>query len=218
MNDLITTVELLDQSGLSRRTLARWQRRGLVPRGQVGQHPSGRGKTAYFPASLVDTCRRIQRLQRQGYDLREVKEVLALEPVEQWIAASPTLWQLLGDDKFEYGGSQWGLLNAFVDISNFGRVIYDADFVEKAITELDRRRAFDLPLQILGAGAEPYLLFRVDRIEREKVKVVVGHDRGYFKTGDAEHLVVPLRPMLERFSKVTGSPLSPRRDADGADR
>ena len=58
------------------RTLIRWHQAGLIPPPSVTTHPSGRGKMSYWPDWIVDRCRRILDMKKQGYTLTAIRDAL----------------------------------------------------------------------------------------------------------------------------------------------
>lgn len=67
---MITSHEVLEQTGIkSAKTLTRWHRSGIIPEPAIRTHPSGRGKIAYYPDSVVEHIQKIQELRKQGHTL-----------------------------------------------------------------------------------------------------------------------------------------------------
>lgn len=73
---MITTQEIVQRTNLSSRTLNRWQREGILPGPVKGTHPSGRGRTCYWPPDTIERVREVQRLRAQGYAPRHAQVLL----------------------------------------------------------------------------------------------------------------------------------------------
>lgn len=58
------------------KTLTRWHQRGLIPKPEIEVHPSGRGKTAFWPEWVIDRCIRIKSLVASGRSLEEISQLL----------------------------------------------------------------------------------------------------------------------------------------------
>jgi hypothetical protein len=52
---------------------------GIIPGPHVATHPSGRGKIAYWPDSVLERCRRVAELLRQGHTLGSALSLLGYE-------------------------------------------------------------------------------------------------------------------------------------------
>ncbi|HVX62149.1 MAG TPA: MerR family transcriptional regulator [Pirellulales bacterium] len=73
----VTTSEILASAGIKTvRTLMRWHQIGLLPAPEIGTHPNGRGKIAYWPAWVLDRCQEIRRLTDEGIGLTEIAKKL----------------------------------------------------------------------------------------------------------------------------------------------
>lgn len=73
----ITTKEILRQTGIkSGKTLTRWHQDGLIPPPEMGPPVVGRGRVAYWPHWVVDRCRTIRQMVKDGKILAEVREIL----------------------------------------------------------------------------------------------------------------------------------------------
>ncbi|WP_417745842.1 hypothetical protein [Rosistilla oblonga] len=76
MSKEITSKELMESAGnVSRNTLTQWYKCKLIPPPEVRAHPSGRGKTNYWPWWVAHRCKRIKKLSDEG---RSRAEILAL--------------------------------------------------------------------------------------------------------------------------------------------
>jgi hypothetical protein len=68
---MVTTTELVEQTGLNVKTLTRWSAKGILPAPRIGTHPSGRGKVGFWPDWIVDFCMRVQELRGEGVGLED---------------------------------------------------------------------------------------------------------------------------------------------------
>jgi len=79
---LLTSTELLEQTGLSRATLNNYIALGLLPKPVVKRPQSGRARTArlgHFPPSVLDVIERINRLKKQGYAMADIVTMMKEE-------------------------------------------------------------------------------------------------------------------------------------------
>jgi DNA-binding transcriptional MerR regulator len=94
---MVTAKQILAATGLKNaHTLTRWHKHhGIIPHPTIGVSSSGRGKCAYWPDWVLDRCRRIVELQKQGHTLasalrlvdREERTVTAFSDESGWCAA-----------------------------------------------------------------------------------------------------------------------------------
>ena len=74
---MLTGKEILKQTDIrSPRTLRRWAERGLLPKPQVKNVPSGRGRASFWPDWVLPRCQRIKQLLKAGKSLDEILEIL----------------------------------------------------------------------------------------------------------------------------------------------
>jgi MerR HTH family regulatory protein len=67
---MVTSKQLLKVAGLkSARTLKRWADAGFIPQTQIGTHPDGHGKMGFWPDWVLERCRKIVELRRQGHSI-----------------------------------------------------------------------------------------------------------------------------------------------------
>lgn len=77
---MISSKDLLRKTEIgSNRTLIRWHQGGLIPPPTVTTHPSGRGKMSYWPDWVVDRCKRIATMKKQGHSLMAIKTALGID-------------------------------------------------------------------------------------------------------------------------------------------
>ncbi len=63
---MLTTRALIRETGVSRSTLFRWVRRGLIPQPHVGIPPAGPGRTSWWDPDTVRRIKRIKYWTRRG--------------------------------------------------------------------------------------------------------------------------------------------------------
>jgi len=63
---MLTTREVIEETGVSRSTLFRWVRRGLIPAPDVGIQPAGPGRTSWWHEVSVRNIHRIRYWTRKG--------------------------------------------------------------------------------------------------------------------------------------------------------
>lgn len=84
---MIASAEILRKTGIKAgRTLTRWYQQGLIPAPMIATHPNGRGKMAYWPEWVLDRCREIIALQKQGQSLDRIRSMLEMDRSDQFRA------------------------------------------------------------------------------------------------------------------------------------
>ncbi len=207
---MVTSKQILEATGLkSAKTLTRWYRRGVIPEPLIRTHPSGRGKIAYWPDWVLERCKRIAELQRQGHTLKSALAQIESERMFRLIEevqARPTFPELLSDKKLRLpsGGETdlLSLLNVIIakDASN-------AAASEEARKELaaamQSAKAAGWGLQLLSAGYNPICLFDGDRAE-VVADFRVGHMLSEQSPSARAWIVVPLLPPLQKAFAALG--------------
>jgi DNA-binding transcriptional MerR regulator len=69
-----TVKDLMSAAGASRRTIADWQARGLIPAPVVGRARGGVGRAGQYPDESEDTVRKIRRMLDRGRSLDEIAQ------------------------------------------------------------------------------------------------------------------------------------------------
>ena len=88
----ITTEQVLKNCGIrSGKTLTRWRQAGLLPSPSLETHPSGRGKTAFYPVWICDWIRWVQSQQQKGLSLSKIVETIDVD----WNATESEIVSLL---------------------------------------------------------------------------------------------------------------------------
>src|SRR3954449_6251412 len=119
---MITSKQILEATGLkSQKTLTRWAHAGIIPEPLIGTHPAGRGKIAYWPDWVLERCKQIVELQRQGHTLSSALATLEhermLRNIEK-VKTAPDVGKVLAEKKVALAGGRevdlGSLLAAFV--------------------------------------------------------------------------------------------------------
>ena len=81
-NGLISSIDILDRTGLSRATLNNYIKMGIIPRPHVRKPETASSKAkqiGYFPPSVLDAIHRIRQYKEEGYSMGEICEHLRPE-------------------------------------------------------------------------------------------------------------------------------------------
>ncbi|MBU2228051.1 MAG: hypothetical protein KJ936_10390 [Proteobacteria bacterium] len=81
-NDLISSIDILDRTGLSRATLNNYIKMGMLPRPLVRKPETSSSKAkqiGYFPPSVLDDIRRIRQYKEEGFSMDEICDHLRSE-------------------------------------------------------------------------------------------------------------------------------------------
>lgn len=202
---MVTSEQILEATGLrAAKTLTRWQRAGIIPAPQVGTHPSGRGKIAYYPDWVLDRCRRIVELQRQGHGLRSA--VLALQTervvaISERAEAGLALQNLLREKKLAVGdGLQVDLMTlVHAKILQELRPILDRDDLRHALRRaMGSENIAGWALHYVLEGYNPVLVS--DGTEVEVVPdFMVAHRLGGQALAPQALIVIPLFGIVRDF-------------------
>lgn len=80
----VTAAEILSVVPITRKTLWLWQRKyGFFPDPVKEAHPGGKGIVGYYPAWVEERCKKIYALQKKGYTISMIKEILQQEEERQ---------------------------------------------------------------------------------------------------------------------------------------
>ncbi len=75
--NLITSKDILDETGISRATLNNYIKLGILPRPIIsspGPEQHGVKQIGYFPREALDSIEQVKELKRQGYSMSEIAE------------------------------------------------------------------------------------------------------------------------------------------------
>jgi CheY-like chemotaxis protein len=82
----ITAADILKVVPITRKTLWLWQKKyRFFPDPLKEGHPSGKGIVAYYPAWVEERCKQVYALQKKGYTITMIKEILEKEEEEKSI-------------------------------------------------------------------------------------------------------------------------------------
>lgn len=203
---LISSQEILDRVDIdAAKTLTRWHQRGLIPPPEIGTHPNGRGKMAYWPAWVLNRCIKIRKLIKSGHRLDEIKRILgdnwkkeaqetrrryrfteASRKLEKDVAVS-TLAELV-----------WARLSPVLNRlgAKVTRVSESMDkqmFQESIITEA---------IELVAAGMNPVVMFDGDQLHLVP-DFLVSHMLAKSARNGTAHIVVPIhKDVTDAFSDV----------------
>jgi len=78
--DRVTAADILKVVPITRKTLWLWQKKyEFFPDPAKEAHPGGKGIVGYYPAWVKERCQRIFALQKEGYTIAKIKEILQKE-------------------------------------------------------------------------------------------------------------------------------------------
>ena len=215
---MITSHQILHATGLkSQKTLTRWCQAGIIPEPLIGTHPSGRGKVAYWPDSVLERCKRIVELQQHGHTLRSAAATLEHERMLRLVEeaeTAPNLGKLLADKEVALPGGRkvdlGSLMAAFV-AQEAERVVTDLALRSKLAAEMRKGGVAAEGLRFATAGYNPICLF--DGREVEVVPdFLVGHKLSEERPAPA-WIVIPLLPPLRKAFSALGRDLPTRPNA-----
>ena len=79
----ITAADILKVVPITRKTLWLWQKKyRFFPDPQKEGHPGGKGIVGYYPAWVEERCKQVYALQKKGYTISMIKEILEKEEKE----------------------------------------------------------------------------------------------------------------------------------------
>jgi hypothetical protein len=213
---MITSHQILQATGLkSQKTLTRWAHAGIIPEPLIGTHPAGRGKIAYWPDWVLERCKQIVELQRQGHTLSSALATLEhermLRNIEK-VKTAPDVGKVLAEKKVALAGGRevdlGSLLAAFVAKEAEG-VVADAALRSKLAAELRKAGVAAEGLRFAAAGYCPVCFF-----DGRQVEVVpdflVGHKLSEERPPASAWVVIPLLPALRKAFSALGRDLPAR--------
>ena len=155
---MVTTADILSATGLkASKTLTRWHQRGVIPAPTVGLHPSGRGKTSYWPDWVLDRCVRLVELQRSGKSLEEAAVAIEMERLEKILDAANEAPLGLDDIPVRVGEREVSLgdLVALEVAQATADAMPGLVSVQALVKSLRSARAGDTALALLSGGYNP---------------------------------------------------------------
>ena len=107
----ITAADILKVVPITRKTLWLWQKKyKFFPDPAKEAHPGGKGIVGYYPAWVEERCKKVYALQKKGYTISMIKEILQQEKENQSVRKI-----LIVDDEKKFSN----LLKKFFDKNNF---------------------------------------------------------------------------------------------------
>jgi hypothetical protein len=209
----VTSKQILEATGLkSPKTLTRWAKSGVIPGPYIGTHPSGRGKIAYWPDSVLERCRRIAELLRQGHTLSSALSLLGYELTIRQIEEaekSVDLATVFSDKKIYLPNGQQTSLDLFilaVIAQTVDKIYFDESLRKKLFVQMRNANVASWSLKLFEAGYNPVCLFDGERIE-VVADFMVSHLLSEEASIESARLVVPILPPLRKAFLALGRPL-----------
>jgi len=82
--DRVTAADILALVPITRKTLWLWQKKyKFFPDPQKEAHPKGKGIVGYYPAWVLERCKKVYALQKEGYKIAMIQEILHREAEEK---------------------------------------------------------------------------------------------------------------------------------------
>ena len=80
----ITAADILKVVPITRKTLWLWQKKYCFFPDPVKEgHPGGKGIVGYYPSWVKERCKKVYALQKRGYTILMIKEILEKEEQEK---------------------------------------------------------------------------------------------------------------------------------------
>ena len=80
----VTAADILKVVPITRKTLWLWQKKYcFFPNPVKEGHPGGKGIVGYYPAWVEERCKKVYALQKKGYTILMIKEILEKEEQEK---------------------------------------------------------------------------------------------------------------------------------------
>jgi CheY-like chemotaxis protein len=107
----VTAADILKVVPITRKTLWLWQKKyKFFPDPVKEAHPGGKGIVGYYPAWVEERCKKVYALQKKGYTIAMIKEIL-----QQEIENQSARKILIVDDEKKFSN----LLKKFFEKNNF---------------------------------------------------------------------------------------------------
>lgn len=80
----VTAADILKEVPITRKTLWLWQKKyNFIPDPSKQVHPGGKGIVGYYPSWVKERCKKVFTLQKKGYTVAMIQEVLQKEAEEK---------------------------------------------------------------------------------------------------------------------------------------
>ncbi len=107
----VTAADILKVVPITRKTLWLWQKKyGFFPDPVKEAHPGGKGIVGYYPAWVEERCKKVYALQKKGYTISMIKDILLQEEEKQSVRKI-----LIVDDEKKFSN----LLKKFFEKNNY---------------------------------------------------------------------------------------------------
>ena len=115
----VTAADILKLVPITRKTLWLWQKKyKFFPNPSKEAHPGGKGIIGYYPDWVLERCKKIYALQKKGYTISIIQEILKKEEEER-----STRKILIVDDEKKFAN----LIKKYMEKNDFiVEVAYDA--------------------------------------------------------------------------------------------
>jgi hypothetical protein len=210
---MIDSRQIMQATGIkSAKTLTRWHNSGLIPKPTIGTSRSGRGKIAYWPDWVLDRCKRIVELQKQGHSPKSAATLIELERVNTLVEQVATKnSSSIGETKIKASdGSEVTLQELFIRcILQELLALVASDTLRILLNQLQELDALGLTFQLLKGGYNPVLV-----LERTSSKITADFAVSQWLSANHAHgspcaclpLLTPLRRLFAAFGKPLPGP------------
>lgn len=208
---MVSSKEILKRTGLRNiKTLTRWHQKGIIPKPVIRNHPSGRGKMAYWPDWVLDRCIRIVELQRKGHSLNSAVAILEMQSVKRIVTSQDyqdVRRQLAGvDASIELkDGRSVSVPDLFVStiLVEIQSLLPSTDAQELLASQVKSNSILQQAVCLLSEGFSPVLLFNGADIELT-ADFVVSHRLSNRNEGDKPFVAIPLLPVIKKIFAIAG--------------
>ena len=131
---MLTSKELMEQTGISRATLNNYVALGILPSPIVKTPEDGEGRTTrigYFPNEALERVRKVQEMKKQGSSIAEIAEKLSSKTRHRYPLEEPVVEDKEGESpkatQPTYGGNPSRRLSMELTIDSFPGPAYMVD-------------------------------------------------------------------------------------------
>lgn len=207
---MISSKELLEKTGLkSSKTLTRWHQQEIIPAPVIRTHPSGRGKMAYWPDSVLPFCQRLIELRGQGHSLHSAKLQVdreRLAQIEEAQKSEPTFTEFLNEQSVRLkNGDEVSLheLLLFNILKSSSDLLPNSDHRDTLIQKMMDGRSLDRAIELFLAGFNPVLVFDGQKVHISE-DFIISPALAQDLSGGRPFIVFPLRNSLQCLLQESG--------------
>jgi hypothetical protein len=204
---MVSSKQILRETGIkSMKTLTRWHKDRIIPEPTIGPSSSGRGKLAYWPDWVLDRCKQIVDLQRQGHGLHAAVALIEGKRVNDAINKAIHVGELASEiEHKEIAGVSLG--DAFLSlVTEHLTQVAAADVIHVAIAQLRAVGILRRSLVLLNAGFNPVLLIMGTEV-RIFPDFLVSHELSDGAASAQPCITLPLLAPLQRLFSAIGREL-----------